>query len=402
MNRIAQLLPQSNVAVGVDAANKRDLSLPKSDAVGAEVRYIERSAEEVLADTVTESDLKTVDEKQVEEKSDSIEVSELDHFTVFVVVAPNQNLNTSGNGVENEGNGWASDNNYVLFNEASDFAEYGFPNLGIPAGSSIEGVEVSIEGYRTGGSGNNGRYLTAALWNKSGNSYTATQQASLGATDSVHVLGGATDAWGKTWTAADFADADFKIKVVATGNTNSGNAYLDQVQVKVYYTVPAVPVSNPSLSRACGLDIALVIDNSTSISTTELNQMKSAMTGFTSALSGTPTQFSVTRFATTGSVVQAFTGNIGNVNSAISGIPVDGGFTNWQDGLTKAKSTLPNRSNPDLVIFASDGNPNRTGASGTSVAESVAVNDDGAVENGLLAAPRLGDELPLWRVVALD
>ena len=29
-------------------------------------------------------------------------------------------------------------------------------------------------------------------------------------------------------------------------------------------------------------------------------------------------------------------------------------------------------------------------------------SDDGAVENGLLAAPRLGDELPLWRVVALD
>ncbi|MBK6735587.1 MAG: M14 family metallopeptidase [bacterium] len=28
-------------------------------------------------------------------------------------------------------------------------------------------------------------------------------------------------------------------------------------------------------------------------------------------------------------------------------------------------------------------------------------SDDGAVENGLLAAPQLGDELPLWRVVAL-
>jgi hypothetical protein len=27
-------------------------------------------------------------------------------------------------------------------------------------------------------------------------------------------------------------------------------------------------------------------------------------------------------------------------------------------------------------------------------------SDDGVVENGLLAAPRLGDELPLWRVGA--
>ncbi len=112
--------------------------------------------------------------------------------------------------------------------------------------------------------------------------------------------------------------------------------------------------------------------------------MKSAMTGFTTALAGTPTQFSVTRFATTASVLQAFTSNFSNVNSAINGIPVDGGSTNWQDGLSKTQSTFDLRGDkPNLVIFASDGNPNLTGSSGTSATESVAVADAVVVANAL-------------------
>lgn len=122
------------------------------------------------------------------------------------------------------------------------------------------------------------------------------------------------------------------------------------------------PVANPSLPQSCGLDIAIVIDNSTSISSSEMGQMKTAMTTFTNALAGTPTQFSVTRFASSASVIQPFTSNIANVNTAINGVPVGGGYTNWQDGLTKAASTLPNRTNPNLVLFASDGDPTASSA----------------------------------------
>jgi hypothetical protein len=53
--------------------------------------------------------------------------------------------------------------------------------------------------------------------------------------DTTQILGGPTDKWGKTWTVADFADATFKIKVGTA--YASGNAWLDSVGVKVYYTV---------------------------------------------------------------------------------------------------------------------------------------------------------------------
>ena len=162
-----------------------------------------------------------------------------------------------------------------------------------------------------------------------------------------------------------------------TGESNTNNNSCSNSVTVTRYVAP-----NPGLPQSCGLDIALVIDNSDSISTSELNQMKSAMNGFVTALNGTPTEYSVTRFATTATVVQNFPG--ATVSTAINGIPQGGGFTNWQDGLTKAQSTLTNRGDhPDLVIFASDGNPNRTGTSGTSVTESVAVDNAVLVANAL-------------------
>lgn len=118
-----------------------------------------------------------------------------------------------------------------------------------------------------------------------------------------------------------------------------------------------LPVANPALSQACGLDIALVLDNSTSIDSTEMTAMKNAMTAFVNALAGTPTEFSVSRFADSGAVLQTFTADTVAVNAAINGVPIAGGFTNWEDGLDKAQSTLSNRTNPDLVVFASDGDP---------------------------------------------
>lgn len=124
-------------------------------------------------------------------------------------------------------------------------------------------------------------------------------------------------------------------------------------------------VANPPLTQSCGLDIALVIDNSTSISASELGQMKTAMTSFTNAFSGTPTQFSVTRFATNATVLQAFTSSTASVNASISSIPVGGGYTNWEDGLMKAQSTFdPRPSVPNMVIFASDGDPTESSAGG--------------------------------------
>ena len=167
------------------------------------------------------------------------------------------------------------------------------------------------------------------------------------------------------------------------------------------------PVTNPTLSQSCGLDIALVLDVSGSIDSTELTQMKTAFKGFVDALAGTPTQFSVTKFDTTATVLQTFTGDSTLVKSKIDSA-FGGNFTNWQDGFVKTNNTLPNRTNPNLIIFASDGNPNRTGISGTSVTESVAVADAVTIANAIkssgtrILALGIGSDLDIANMKAIS
>ncbi len=140
----------------------------------------------------------------------------------------------------------------------------------------------------------------------------------------------------------------------------------------------------------CGLDVSLVMDVSGSIDNTELSQMKTALQSFVSALlPETPTLFSVVSFDNLAVVRSQFFpngNNLTSVNSTISSI--DGsGSTNWQGALLASQSTFdPRPAANNLVIFASDGNPNTiNNATGgyTSVSESTAVSAAVTVANSI-------------------
>lgn len=114
-----------------------------------------------------------------------------------------------------------------------------------------------------------------------------------------------------------------------------------------------------------GIDIALVIDRSSSIDGSELSQIKTEVKSFINTLSPTSTEFSITVFGTTASVIKEFTSKIGELTDTLDSISTTTseangpGATNWQDALIKAESTLPGRSNSDLIIFISDGTPTK-------------------------------------------
>lgn len=154
----------------------------------------------------------------------------------------------------------------------------------------------------------------------------------------------------------------------------------DRVEIVMQNAITVVetpPATNPRLpTEACGLDIALVLDVSGSINSTELTQMKNAFKAFVDAMAGTPTQFSVTQFDTTAKILLPFTSVTTGSTAIKNAINSAGGgnYTNWEDGLNKAWSTYDPRTDKfNLMIFSSDGNPNRKGTSGTSVTESEAV-----------------------------
>jgi hypothetical protein len=147
------------------------------------------------------------------------------------------NATVAFNSITNPNNGWTSNDQYATFNSTSDWSDYGFPDLGIPANATIDGIQISIEGQRNGTFQN--RDFTVALWNTSAlnpDAYTATKTAVMSNNDTTVVLGTSTDKWGTTWTPSDFADATFKVRVSATGTL--GDLDLDAISIKVYYSLP--------------------------------------------------------------------------------------------------------------------------------------------------------------------
>jgi uncharacterized repeat protein (TIGR01451 family) len=163
------------------------------------------------------------------------------------------------------------------------------------------------------------------------------------------------------WTAADVNSWAMNFGV-ANVSAFSG-AKVTQIFLSVDYTVLPTSAPNPALaSQTCGLDIALVLDNSDSINSSELATMKTAFKGFVNTLlPGTPTEFSVTKFGTTAAVLHIFSNSAATATGAIGSVTTGGGVTNWEDGLIKAQSISdprPNSSHPNVIIFASDGVPN--------------------------------------------
>jgi len=130
---------------------------------------------------------------------------------------------------------YSSDDSYAVFNK-NDWVDYFDFGLNIPSDALINGIEVAVEGNR-----NEERTLDVSLSWDGGESWTSddTGVKNFGSTytssDSTVVLGGSEDMWGRSWLASE--SDDFGIRVAADSSTTN-QLSLDQIQVKVYYTVP--------------------------------------------------------------------------------------------------------------------------------------------------------------------
>src|SRR5215510_2290606 len=96
---------------------------------------------------------------------------------------------------------FASDNQYAIAkktNKQLKLRNFNIP--GIPSGSTINGIEVTVEGFTAGLQAN------VALSYNAGSSYTTAFTTALTGVEAVNTLGGPSSTWGRTWTAADFSN----------------------------------------------------------------------------------------------------------------------------------------------------------------------------------------------------
>jgi Mg-chelatase subunit ChlD len=135
-------------------------------------------------------------------------------------------------------------------------------------------------------------------------------------------------------------------------------------------TVPIDPIDNPDLTKACGLDVLMIIDSSGSIGDSgATDEVQDAFRAFVASLKNTGSRMSVVQFSTVatlpsiggaaaGTYVTIDNTTEGDFEDYIDGYDPDG-WTNWEDALRVGRYFAPRPSAviPHLVVFLTDGDP---------------------------------------------
>jgi len=64
---------------------------------------------------------------------------------------------------------------------------------------------------------------------------TAKVTATLKKSDTANTLGSTSDTWGRTWTADELSDANFRVRITNVATNTSRDFSLDQIAVQVTY-----------------------------------------------------------------------------------------------------------------------------------------------------------------------
>lgn len=145
-------------------------------------------------------------------------------------------------------NAYSSDDQYAVANtwyDSQDWYNFGF---NIPSGSTIDGIEIKLEGTGDGIDYVGKVKCRVFYWDIA---FDETDYLEFPATeDAFHIVGGPSDLWGcSIWTPENFEDnAEFPFVVRLTTGADWHTCRLDNIQVKVYYTegLPNQPPSVPT------------------------------------------------------------------------------------------------------------------------------------------------------------
>jgi len=105
----------------------------------------------------------------------------------------------------------------------------------IPAGSTIQGIEVKLNSKVDSTTGSP-RFCVQLSWNGGSSWTTALTSGTLSTAETIYIVGGVTNTWGRTWTNNDFTNANFRVRLVMIASNTSRDFSLDWVGVQVRHS----------------------------------------------------------------------------------------------------------------------------------------------------------------------
>ncbi len=144
-----------------------------------------------------------------------------------------------------DGGGYASN-----IDGAGDRHRYYNYGISVPGGSSVDGIEVRLDWWLDGTAGKS-KTCVELSWDGGWNWTSEKCDSEETTSEHTAVLGGAGDTWGRTWTAAELDDSNFRVRVssVCSPNPvqcNPRDYYLDWVAVEVHYSAAGTATATPT------------------------------------------------------------------------------------------------------------------------------------------------------------
>ncbi len=136
----------------------------------------------------------------------------------------------------NASNAYASDNADAREDRSGQQQDWYNFAFGVPNGATIDGIEVRIEGNNQWEA--NG--VAVELSWDGGANYTSSGIQQIwpnSGSDSVQTISSSTELWGRTWSADDFSDSNFRIQLTKIGSEDYYDFQVDHIEVRVHYTV---------------------------------------------------------------------------------------------------------------------------------------------------------------------
>ena len=88
---------------------------------------------------------------------------------------------------------------------------------------------------RAGATGGSPKICVQLSWDGGMTWTTAKSTTTLSTTEATYSLGSPSDPWGRTWSASDFNNANFRLRVIDVAGNQSRDFFLDYVAVNVSY-----------------------------------------------------------------------------------------------------------------------------------------------------------------------
>lgn len=258
-------------------------------------------------------------------------------------VVPSSNV--GGSGVTTPQNAYISDSAYARFATNGNFWNwYGYDLASIPAGSTIDGIEVNARGLRQSGCGSN-CLMRLQLSYDSGTSWTSyINTATWTTTNTDHILGGSTNNWGRSWKRDEIVNS---FQVQALWQVGSGTYYgdLDYLPVRVYYTPGAASTYNISgyiTNKSSGLPInGMTVETNTSETTTTNSQGYYNFPGLSNGTYNITATF--TGYSSNFTIKTINGANVTNANISLSPVPtypLSGYVKNQTSGAAISSATV--------------------------------------------------------------